>query len=520
MGHSRIILSGIGSGFEGRKWESDRRLRIGRRDDLEIVLNDPTVSRQHAEVVPTPEGWLVRDLGTTNGTFLNRIRVDEGGQKLHELDLLECGSIGLRVTAVEGVPIPPPANGQSRLRASGLLMNVQASTRRSWEQAIERLSLSAEGPGQQGKHFLTLLRAGYHLCHAASLEELLQTVLKDVVEAFEAQRGCILLADEVTGELQVRAVCSPRGKLTSPRCFSSTLARRCFQGAESFLCRDVNAEAERAESLVHGAMSSIICALLRSPRQPLGVLHLDRGPLQPPFSQMHFDLADAIAASVSVGIESGQLMQKQRTLFLSTVTALARAVELRDQYTGQHTQRVTAYSLLIAEQLRLTPEELRAIRLATPLHDIGKIGVPDAILSKPGRLTPAEFDTMKLHVLRGAGILQEIADLTAMIPIIRHHHERWDGRGYPDGLAGEAIPRGARIVAVADAFDAMTSDRPYRPAMSPEAAFAELQRQAGSQFDPQCVDAFLSQRARVEASFAPDGSLLGLAGLMSLTAPF
>src|SRR5205085_12045129 len=134
---------------------------------------------------------------------------------------------------------------------------------------------------------------------------------------------------------------------------SHTLAERCFLHNESLLCADVQLEREirAAGSVAHGAMTSIICALLRSPRQPLGVLHLDRGPLQAPFSREEFHLADAMAATVSVGIESAQLVEKQRQQFLQTVTALGRAVEIRDQYTADHTNRVTAYSLLLAQEL-------------------------------------------------------------------------------------------------------------------------------------------------------------------------
>jgi HD-GYP domain-containing protein (c-di-GMP phosphodiesterase class II) len=195
-----------------------------------------------------------------------------------------------------------------------------------------------------------------------------------------------------------------------------------------------------------------------------------------------------------VGIESAKLMQQQRDLFLQAATALAQTVELRDSYTGGHTQRVAAYSMLLAEELRVTPMERHQIRIATPLHDIGKIAVADQVLRKPGKLTTDEFDMMKQHVLKGAELVGNIPGLTPMLPIVRSHHERWDGRGYPDGLAGDDIARVARIVTVADAFDAMTSNRPYRPAMLVTDAYAELCSQAGSHFDPRCVEAFLRLR--------------------------
>jgi putative nucleotidyltransferase with HDIG domain len=287
------------------------------------------------------------------------------------------------------------------------------------------------------------------------------------------------------------------------------------------LCRDVYSDdhLRSAGSVQHGAMASIICALLRSPRQRLGVLHLDRGPLQEPFTQDDFCLADAIAASVAVGIESALLIENHRSLFLNTVTALARAVEMRDLHTGNHTQRVAAYALLLARELGLSSAEYRQIQIGTPLHDIGKIAIDDAILRKPGRLTEAEFEIMKTHTVKGAAILQSIAGLAPMIPIIRNHHERWDGSGYPDGLAGEQISRLARIVAVADAFDAMTSERPYRAGMSTAAAFAELTRCSGTHFDPACVAAFLRVRPRLEAIVGQEGDPEDLVRSLATTIP-
>jgi len=244
-------------------------------------------------------------------------------------------------------------------------------------------------------------------------------------------------------------------------------------------------------------MASVLCVLLRTPRKRLGVLHLDRSYWQKPFTADDLHLADALAANVSAGIECAHLLRKQRDLFLNTITILAQAVELRDTYTGGHTARVTAYSLLLAQKLELSSKDQNLVRIGTPLHDIGKIGIDDAILRKPGKLTPEEFEVMKSHTVKGATILATIPDLAPVIPIVRSHHERWDGKGYPDQLTGENIPRLARIVAVADAFDAMTSNRPYRKGMPVEIAFEEIQKQSGQQFDPQCASTFLAIRERI-----------------------
>jgi putative nucleotidyltransferase with HDIG domain len=281
--------------------------------------------------------------------------------------------------------------------------------------------------------------------------------------------------------------------------FSESLARRCINRSESILCQRIDEDPElaMARSIAEGAMASVMCVLLRTPRKTLGVLHLDRSPWQKAFSDDDLRLADALAANVSAGIECAQLLRKQRDLFQRTITVLAQAVELRDEYTGGHTERVTKYSLALAQYLDMPEADVELIRIGTPLHDVGKIGIDDAILRKPDKLTAEEFDVMKTHTTKGAEIIATIPDLADVLPIVRSHHERWDGRGYPDRLAGQAISPLARVVSLADAFDAMTSDRPYRKGMAASVAFAEIEKQAGMQFDPVFAAAFLAIQTKI-----------------------
>jgi putative two-component system response regulator len=175
--------------------------------------------------------------------------------------------------------------------------------------------------------------------------------------------------------------------------------------------------------------------------------------------------------------------------------ALALALEARDPYTRTHSQNVAAFARRLAGWLELGEEAERQIEQAGLLHDIGKIGVPDAILMKPGALTEAEYAVMCAHPVIGDQICRPLATLGHALSAIRHHHEHWDGRGYPDRLAGEAIPLRARIMAIADAYDAMTSDRPYRAGFTPAEAQARLRRGAGAQWDPDLVAAFVAMLA-------------------------
>jgi putative nucleotidyltransferase with HDIG domain len=174
-----------------------------------------------------------------------------------------------------------------------------------------------------------------------------------------------------------------------------------------------------------------------------------------------------------------------------TMEGLANALERRDPYTYRHSIRVTEYSEMMLGQMPQIPRpEAEAILAAARIHDLGKVGSRDGSLKKPGELTPDERAEIEQHAAVGADIVSRLDAYKPSVSIIRHHHERWDGSGYPDKLAGEEIPLGARIIAVADAFDAMTSDRVYRAALSPEVAFSELRKGAGTQFDPQLVDLF------------------------------
>jgi cyclic di-GMP phosphodiesterase len=181
---------------------------------------------------------------------------------------------------------------------------------------------------------------------------------------------------------------------------------------------------------------------------------------------------------------------------LEVLERLARAAEFRDDATGQHTRRVGRIAALLAEAIGTEPAEVELITRAAPLHDLGKIGIPDHILLKPGKLSAEEFEIMKRHSQIGAAILSggESPLVSMAEAIARSHHERWDGSGYPDGLTGEAIPFPARIVAVADVFDALTHARPYRPALALDDVIGEIGRQAGRHFDPEVADAFMGFR--------------------------
>ncbi|HHY93198.1 MAG TPA: HD-GYP domain-containing protein [Firmicutes bacterium] len=200
--------------------------------------------------------------------------------------------------------------------------------------------------------------------------------------------------------------------------------------------------------------------------------------------------AEGFCRITRAGGQGGKELTKDSSAPL--VLAIAAVMEVQDSEVHAHCLRVARYAVSTARRLRLDHEELEYIEEAALLHDVGKVGVPTAILNKPGPLTEEEYKRVKRHPVLGEGVVKKVKALAPLAPLVRSHHEWYNGRGYPDGIAQEAIPLGARIIAVADAFDAMTSDRPYRRAYTVEASARELEACAGTQFDPRVVEAFLS----------------------------
>ena len=202
------------------------------------------------------------------------------------------------------------------------------------------------------------------------------------------------------------------------------------------------------------------------------------------------NLLENLSDQVAIALENARLYEEQKQMFTETAEAMATSIEKRDPYTGGHTKRVRHLSMATAKYLDMPTGDLDWLELSAILHDIGKIGVDDSVLRKPGKLDDEEFDQMRQHPGYGFEILQHVKPLEPVIPGMRYHHERIDGKGYPENLTDKDIPLMARIIAVADTWDAMTSDRPYRKGLAVEIALEELKKCSGTQFDTAVVEAF------------------------------
>jgi putative nucleotidyltransferase with HDIG domain len=229
---------------------------------------------------------------------------------------------------------------------------------------------------------------------------------------------------------------------------------------------------------------------IRVGEDPWGALAVTHGPPET-FAEAEVRLLEAIAEQLGAALRSAAMYEQLERAYLATAEALGAALEAGDAHTAEHARSIVRNAEEVGRRLGMSSEELRDLRYAAAFHDIGKVAVSERILNKPGPLTESEKAEVERHTVVGAEILAEVDFLSGVLPLVRHCHERWDGSGYPDGLAGEGIPLGARVILVCDAHDAMTADRPYRRALEPDAARAEIKAAVGRQFDSRVASVFL-----------------------------
>ncbi len=333
---------------------------------------------------------------------------------------------------------------------------------------------------------------------------LLRQVLETCIHIVFSKAGMIMLFNPDSMQFEIKTCHGP----IDMRCAyefridsDSELCEKLSKELNAMLITNIDENIDLADltNYLKFRVKEIICVPLHTKQKVTGMMLVISDVSQNNFVSSDLSILSALSTQAAVVIENAKLYESMKDQFLSTIRVATNALEFKDAYTSGHSERVTEFAVLLSKELNLAHEEIENIRQAAILHDIGKIGISETILTKKGRLTDEEFATIKLHPSIGDSIVEPMALNPVVRAGIRNHHERWDGRGYPDGLAGEKIPFSARIIALADAFDAMTSNRPYRDAMAMEKVYSEFIKCAGGQFDPNLAEVFVNMLKKMDA---------------------
>jgi putative nucleotidyltransferase with HDIG domain len=331
----------------------------------------------------------------------------------------------------------------------------------------------------------------------SELSQLVEHTVKMCRKALKAAAASVLLYEEKSQGLCFEVAQGKAGKVLKKISLNSNegIAGWVFGHGSPLIVNDVSQDPRFSCSMDNTSgfiTRSIICVPLIVHRQTIGVLEvlnkLDGGN----FTEQDREILESLASLAAIALENNNLHKSVLAGYKSTIEALTAAIDAKDPSTCGHSRRVTEYAQMCGRELLLPKKNLEVLEYAGLLHDIGKIGINESILCKPAALTSEEYNIIRNHSLIGSNILKDVPFLEEARGLVLHHHERYDGKGYPDGLIGEAIPMGARILAVADTFDSMTTNRYYRAALGREKALDEIKRCSGSQFCPMAAEAFIS----------------------------
>ena len=492
------------------------RLTVGRTKDCEVHVDDIAVSRRHCALEADGDEVIVTDLESVNGTYLNERAIC--GARARPGDTIRVGS-----TLLEIVRSPGRRRGLDSMLSDDDT-TISSVIRRRFDPAqfdfVSRLPGAAEAGSanlallQRAQRHLSMLhRTSEVLATARDIDALADATLGTILDVTGADRAAVVLRrrDPQTGGVEVVAA---RGRTANLETFTvsrTLIADVIDKGISTFAYDAINDDRfSSGISVVGQRVRSVMCVPLRTTDDILGALYVDSlsGPGR--FSEADLELLAALGNQAGVALHRVRLLGELERLLLETIRAIAATIDAKDGYTHRHSERVAALAGRLAAELEWTRADQESAQLAALLHDLGKIAVPDSILNKPTELTQAEIAEMRKHPQHGARILANIQSpvIKAALPGVQYHHERWDGSGYPEGLHGENIPVLGRLLGVADFFDALTSARPYRPALSPDDAVKLIRSQAGTHFDPHIAEALAQLHERGELTAATSGARL------------
>ena len=347
---------------------------------------------------------------------------------------------------------------------------------------------------ERAEEMALVYKIGQEISSHLDLSKVLRTLVNKVTELLEAEMCSVLLIDQ-EGLLSIKAACgldqdSVLNTRIAPR---NAISGWVLANKEAILVKDIEndqrfAKRNNEKYYTH----SFISVPLVVDDEAIGVLNINNKRTKEIFTEDNLRLVKALASQAAIAIENARLYTALEGTYLHTVMALTSAVDMKDHYTRHHSEHVTKFGVAIAKEMGMSKDEVNQVKQACLLHDLGKIGIHDNILTKPGQLSDSEWQEIRQHPIKGAMILKPLHFLGDIIKLVEQHHERYDGSGYPFGLKGEEILLGARIMAVADSYDAMVTKRPYRDALLQAQAREELLKNSGTQFDPKVVDTFLA----------------------------
>lgn len=417
-------------------------------------------------------GWVARQVSDPLG------RLTEGAQRIAD------GDFGIKIEVKSANEIGALAD--------------------SFNKMTDSLRDRSESLTKKVLELATLYEMSRVLGSTLDLDDLLVGVLDSALRIFGADTGFVTMKDRSTGELELMAWRGHTAREHDEDAIRASMSEWVIREGRPLIFNPGSGD-RPADGLAHSTTLAALCVPLVSSEGVVGALVVLSHDESYRFTGDDVRLLATIANHVTIAIGNIELFTTLQEAYLATVRSLAAAVDAKDPYTRGHSDRVAEYAAMIADRMGMSHDQQVALEMAAYLHDIGKIGVRESILLKEGKLDDEEMSQMRHHPLIGANILKPVGFPWPITPIVRHHHERWDGDGYPAGLKGEEIPLLARVLTVADAFEAMVADRPYRRGRSVEEGIEELQRCAGSQFDTTCVAALVEALAEHDKSVGDDG---------------
>ena len=477
---------------------SDQTISLGRLKGCDVVVDDEAASRRHCTIAARQDTCVVSDLQSANGTFVNEKRIVS--QELQRGDKIRIGSTVIEMT--DATTMAPAGRAGASSTTSLSLVDVRSQTIVS--RAVDPTKLEflsqvykrkdeADLLQSAQKYLTTLHKVSEILARASGVEALFDSIVSAILEVSGGDRAAILMRPrDGTKDINMVAIRTKDGQASGAVMLSRTVVNDVIEKGISVFTDDALADDRYVggESIVRQRIRSVMCAPMRTTDQILGVLYVD-SQMAREFSEAELELLAAVGNQAGIALHRARLMEEVERLFFDVMKAIASLIDAKDGYTHKHSERVAQFGVRIARHLGFDADSRAVVELSGLLHDVGKIGVPDAILNKPGKLTDEEFKQMRLHPVHGARILSQIQSerVVNILPGVKFHHERWDGKGYPDGLKGEEIPMLGRVLGVADFLDALTSDRSYRKGLKLEEALAMVKDLEGQAFDPVVVKA-------------------------------